>query len=179
VFGNRFDSHIEMLQRITILCSQLTILALTVWAALRNPRQPVFDQRVYSMWVAATVVLSPLSWIHYMVLLLIPLVAIAGAAAHHQCSRRTFRDAVASYLLIAVTIHLRQSLVDADRWTHGVRYLAEGSAVALLLGFIAAWRFATDRIDAPAAENLSQPAPAFVPADHAPAQVVSLRSAHS
>jgi len=29
-------------------------------------------------------------------------------------------------------------------WQHGLRYLAEGSAVALLLGFLATYWFATD-----------------------------------
>jgi glycosyl transferase family 87 len=152
VFGGRLDSRIEILQRITILGAQLTILALTVWPALRTPRQPVFDRRAYSLWVAATVVLSPLPWIHYMVLLLIPLVAIAGAATRPDCSRRAFYAAVASYLLIAVTVHLRENYVGADRWAHGVRYLAEGSSGALLLGFLAAYWYATDPIgsaDAP------------------------------
>jgi hypothetical protein len=146
VFGDRLDSRIELLQRITILGAQLTILALTVRPALRTPRQPVFDQRAYSLWVAATVVLSPLSWIHYMVLLLIPLIAIAGAAARKECSRRAFYVAVASYLLIAVTVHLRENYVGAERWARGVRYLAEGSSVALLLGFLASYWFASDTI---------------------------------
>jgi hypothetical protein len=114
-----------------------------------------------------------------MVLLLIPFVAIAGAAGRQQCSRRAFHAAVASYLLIAVTIHLRSNFVDADWWAHGVRYLAEGSSVALLLGFLAAWWFAIDPSASAAAEQLSPAPPAFVPSARAPAQVVSLRSALS
>src|SRR3989442_14988235 len=78
VFGDRLDSHIEMLQRITVSCAQLAILTLTVWPSFRKTPQPGFDLRDYGLWVAATVVLSPLSWLHYMVLLLIPLIAIAG-----------------------------------------------------------------------------------------------------
>jgi hypothetical protein len=91
-----------------------------------------------------------------MVLLLIPFVAIAGAADRQQCSRRAFHAAVASYLLIAVTIHLRSNFVDADWWAHGVRYLAEGSSVALLLGFLAAWWFAIDPSASAAAEQLTR-----------------------
>ncbi len=147
VFGDRLDSRMEMLQRVTIVCAQLTILTLTVRPALYNPQQAVFDPRSYGLWIAATVVLSPLSWIHYMILLLIPLVAIAAAADRHQCSRRAFYAAVASYLLIAVTSHVRVNLVSAIWWARGVKYFAEGSSVALLVGFIAAYWFATDTTD--------------------------------
>jgi hypothetical protein len=178
-FGDRLNSHIEVLKRITILAAQLAILALTVWPALRNPRQAIFDQRDYSLWVAATVVLSPLSWIHYMVLLLIPLVAIAGAASRQQCSRRTFYAAVASYLLIAVAVHLRENLVDPDRWAHGLRYLAEGSSIALLLGFLAAWWFATDTVAATDGGKLSAISVASLPPDRLLVQTVPLRSALS
>jgi alpha-1,2-mannosyltransferase len=178
VFGDRLDSRIETLQRITIFCAQLTVLTLTAWPALRNSRHPVFDQRDYSLWAAATVVLSPLSWIHYMVLLLIPLVAIVGATARQQCSRRAFYAAVASYLLISVTIHLRPNFVDADHWAHGIRYLAEGSSVALLLAFLAAWWFATDLAGSAEVKKVSRTPPACAPADQSPAQIVSLRSTH-
>jgi len=77
-----------------------------------------------------------------------------------------------------VTIHLRERIVDADRWAGGVKYLAEGSSVALLLGYLAAWWFATDPAGSAAVKKVSRTPPAFVPADQSPAQIVSLRSTH-
>ena len=76
--------------------------------------------------------------------MLIPLVAIASAAIHQQCSRRAVYAAIVSYILIAVTTHIRASLVSEVWWDGGVRYLAEGSSFALLIGFIATFWFAND-----------------------------------
>ena len=164
VFGDRFDGRHEIFQRASILFAQLAILVLTVMPTLRNLRQTVFDQRSYGLWVAATVVLSPLSWIHYMVLLLIPLIAIAEAASHNQCSRRALFAAVASYLMIAVTSHVRVNLIDALWWARGVRYFAEGSSIALLIGFLAAYWFAADTtISESTEQSRVQPCPLRAP----------------
>jgi hypothetical protein len=59
---------------------------------------------------------------------------------------------------------------------HGVRYLAEGPSVSLLVGFLAAYWFATDTSDSPDAEKLRQTPPGFAPSDLSPAQIVSLRA---
>lgn len=146
LFGDRPGWLVESLQRITILAAQVTILALAAGPSLRGPRPPRFDQRAWGLWAAATVIISPLAWFHYMVLLLIPFVAIAGAGLRGECSRRTLRAATASYLLAAVTIYVRQDLVSPQWWQGGVRYLAEGSSVALMLGFAAAYWFARDAV---------------------------------
>lgn len=177
MFGDHLDSRIEILQVTTVLCAQLTILGLTVWPALRQPRPPVFDHPAYCLWVAAAVVLSPLSWTHYMILLLIPLIAIAVTAGRHQCSRRAFYAAATSYLLIAVAMNLRKSVVGADWWAYGVRYTAEASSVALLIGFLAAYWFAADTTDLEDLKRWGQAPMAFAPSDHFHTQIDPLRSA--
>jgi Glycosyltransferase family 87 len=143
-FDDRPDRGIEIAQYIAIAFAQLVILALTVMPTMRAARTPGCDLRSFCLWVAATVVLSPLSWIHYMVLLLIPLVSIASAATRQCCSRRALQAAIASYLLIAATTRMRVNVVSETWWQHGLRYFAEGSAVALLLGFLATYWYATD-----------------------------------
>jgi hypothetical protein len=143
-FGDHLTSGIEIVQRVTITIAQLTILALAIIPTLRSARKSSFDMRTFCLWVATTVVLSPLSWIHYMVMMLIPFVAIARAAVSHQCSRRAVYAAIVSYIMIAVTTHIRATLVSEIWWDGGVRYLAEGSSLALLMGFIATFWFAND-----------------------------------
>jgi hypothetical protein len=110
-----------------------------------------FDQRAYGLWVAVAIVLSPLSWIHYMVLLLIPFVQIVSSAEKQECSRRALWAAIASYTLIGMTQGLREDLISAIWWARGVKYLAEGSSLALLLGTLAAFWFATDSTGSPEA----------------------------
>lgn len=160
-FGDRSDRSIEIAQYITAAFAQLAILALTVIPTMRAARAPGCDLRSFCLWVAATVVLSPLSWIHYMMLLLIPFVSIASAATRHRCSRRAVQAAIASYLLIAATIRMRVNVVSEIWWEPGLRYLAEGSSVALLLGFLAAYWFATDAPNATPAQAFNDSPPAF------------------
>jgi hypothetical protein len=143
-FGDHLTSGIEIVQRVTITMAQLTILALAIIPTVRSMRTSSFDLRTFCLWVAATVVLSPLSWIHYMVLMLIPFVAIASAAVRDQCSRRAVYAAIVSYMMIAVSTHIRANLVSEIWWEGGVRYFAEGSSLALLTGFIATFWFAND-----------------------------------
>jgi hypothetical protein len=48
--------------------------------------------------------------------------------------------------------------------------------VSLLLGFLAAYWFATDTSDSPDAETLRKTPPGFATSDLSPAQIVSLRA---
>jgi len=74
---------------------------------------------------------------------------------------------------------LRENLVDPDHWAHGLRYLAEGSSIALLLGFLTAWWFATGTVASADGEKLSPMPVASFPPDRLTAQTVPLRSALS
>ena len=123
---------------------QLFVISMVAWATGRNRKRENFDRASYGLWVAAAILLSPLSWIHYMMLLLIPFVEITSAAERRLCNRREVWAMVASYLLVAMTFRIRPDLVDPVWWSNGLKYLAEGPSVALLLGFLAAYWLATD-----------------------------------
>ena len=159
VFGQNLGGFLEVFQRITITFAQVGILFLAAWPTYIRSHRKGLDERTYGLWVATAIVLSPLSWIHYMLLLLIPFVAIASAAEQERCSRRAIWTAIASYALIALTYGLREDMVSAIWWARGVRYLAEGSSLALLLGFLAAYWFATDTADSAEHPGLSQTTP--------------------
>jgi len=168
VFGLRMDGHLEVLQRITIVSAQIIIVALAAWPTYQRRQQAGLDRRAFGLWVAAAIVLSPLSWIHYMLLLLIPFVEIGSAAESQKYDPRALWAAIVSYVLIAMTYRLREDLVDPIRWAHGVRYLAEGSSVALLLGFLAAYWFAVDTTLTADAEKPGHAPPVFAPPDRTP-----------
>jgi len=155
------DGRFEVLRFVTITTGQIVIVALNAWPTYQRRRQAGLDRRTFGLWVAAAIVLSPLSWIHYMVLLIIPFVEIASAAEQHNCHPRAIWAAIASYVLIGITRGLREVVVGATWWEHGIKYLAEGSSVALLLGFLAAWWLATESIGSRGRENRMQPSPAM------------------
>jgi alpha-1,2-mannosyltransferase len=146
--GYQLDDRMLLLQNITIVTAQIVTVLLVAWPTYQRRDLEGFDRRSYGLWIVAAIALSPLSWIHYMTLLLIPFVEIAGAAARQKCSRWTLWTAIASYVLTAVTYDLREDVVGALSWAHGVKYLAEGSSAALLLAFLAVYWFATERSDA-------------------------------
>ncbi len=135
---------LQILHFVTVASAETAILALAVWPTYQRRQRPGLDRPTYALWVASSIILSPLSWIHYMVLLLIPFAEIARAAEKHDCSSRAAWAAVASYLIISLASLLREPTVGASLWDQGVRYLAEGSTIALLLGFLAAVWLAMD-----------------------------------
>ena len=151
--GPASGANLQILHFVTLISAEIAILALTAWPTYQRRSRPDLDRPTYSLWVAASLVLSPLSWIHYMILLLIPFAEIAGAAKGHECSSRAAWAAVASYLMISVSRLLRRPVVSAVLWNQGVKYLAEGSTLALMLGFFAALWLATDTVGSARSEN--------------------------
>ncbi len=149
VFGDHPGAIIQFLQYLAIATGFVLIIAVTARVTARRRCHAGFDRRSFGLWVAVAVVLSPLSWIHYMILLLIPFAEIVSAAASQQCSRRALRAAIVSFALIGITFRLRLDLIGPIWWARGVRYLAEGSSIALLIGFMAAYWLASDDPSAP------------------------------
>jgi hypothetical protein len=176
--GLQTNSRLQVLQRITITSAQIVIVALAAWPTYQRRQRTGFDRRTYGLWVAAAIVLSPLSWIHYMVLLLIPFVEIASSAQKHESSTRAIWAAIVSYVLIVPARGLREVVVGPIWWTYGVKYLAEGSSIALLLGFLAAEWLATDNADSMEADKLRQLSPTFAPSNSCASQAASIRASN-
>lgn len=176
--GLQTNSRLQVLQRITIASAQIVIVALAAWPTYQRRLRTGFDRRTYGLWVAAALVLSPLSWIHYMVLLLIPFVEIASSAQKHESSTRAIWAAIVSYVLIVPGRGLREVVVGPIWWAYGVKYLAEGSSVALLLGFLAAEWLATDKTDSMEADKLRELSPTFAPSNSCASQGVSIRASN-
>lgn len=90
-------------------------------------------------------ILTPVVWLHYMVLLMVPFGMIAVAAARDEVGARVWRFAMVSYCLIVLATPLMSTLTfrkDIFDWRVGA--VAELGFVALFSAWIAAWRFATE-----------------------------------
>src|SRR5208337_4069325 len=102
-FGVAPETGIETLRHATIAAAWLGMIGLTCLATLRNAPAQDHNSRLFALWVATAIALSPTAWIHYMVLLFIPFARIFSSASRSRPNRGAITLAVASYtLLIAV-----------------------------------------------------------------------------
>ena len=175
--GLQPNSRLQLLQRITITSAEIVVVALTAWPTYQRRQLAGFDRRAYGLWVAAAIVLSPLSWIHYMVLLLIPFVEIAGSAERQTVQStggmggdsqlRAYRDD-----LWSARGFRRCNMVGARRQVPGRRTVGRPPAR------ISRRLLVRDRHRRLAGRGeTGQAPPAFAPSHLSPAQIVSLRSA--
>jgi hypothetical protein len=87
--------------RAAVFATDAGLLGVTAWATARlGPRNDP-DWRAFSLWIIASVLMSPVAWMHYMVLFLIPFVQLTKAAGLDRASTRAEWSAIASYVFIA------------------------------------------------------------------------------
>ncbi len=105
--GNNPGSALRLARLFSMSVVNLAVLGVTIWVTLGlEPRRDP-DWAAFSMWVVASVLLSPMAGVHCMVLFLIPFAQIAAAACRSHASTRVQWLALTSYALIAVTMILR------------------------------------------------------------------------
>lgn len=139
-FGADLPRGLNLLRRAIVLTTQLVILAITFRAATN-----VSAERSFSLWIATMLILTPVVWLHYMVLLLIPFGMIAVAAVRRETSERVWRSAILSYCLVVLVTPLMSTLTfrqDIMEWR--VSAVAEVGFAALLSAWVAAYRFAAE-----------------------------------
>ena len=101
-FGVAPGTGIETLRHATIAAAWLGMIGLTCLATLRNAPAEDRDSRLFALWVATAIALSPTAWIHYMVLLFIPFARIFSSASRGRRNRGAITLAAASYTLLMV-----------------------------------------------------------------------------
>jgi hypothetical protein len=146
-------SSTDWVRRLAIAVADVAVLGLTIRATLAEPslrnRDP--DWRIYSLWIATAIMLTPVGWHHYLVLLTIPFVQIVVSTAAGGSNSRAVWMAALCYMLIAVSNRVFNRLLTPPPTVFQLifpwmaRALEETSFIALLTGFIAAYWFATDR----------------------------------
>jgi hypothetical protein len=131
----------------TIVICDVSVLALSVWSSARAPEEEDHELRTFPVWVVAMVLLSPIAWVHYMVLLYVPLVLIAVSAFRRETSSVAAAAAGLCYalpLLRSVFIHVlpkRPLLVVKE--LHLEQIILEMLFASVVFGFIAAYSHAT------------------------------------
>jgi len=143
--GLHSSPAIETARQLSVLGAQLGVLLLTVAATFSRKSARDDEWRAYSLWIAATILLSPTAWIHYLAMLLLPFVAIAAAGWRGRASSRALWLMVASYSLITLSMLVAGSAANALNHAPIVKTaLEECATVSLLLAYASAWFFAFD-----------------------------------
>jgi len=157
--GTAPGSSVDWVRRAAMAIADVVVLGLTIRATLEYSDRRDPDWRIYSLWVATAVMLTPVGWHHYLVLLAIPFVQMVASATEGRSSSRAIWMAALAYLLSAISLRAFSRFMVppptafqlALPWL--ARALEETSFVALLTGYFAAYWFATDQFrQVPAAQ---------------------------
>jgi len=164
-------SSADWIRRASIAVADLIVLGLTIRTTLADENRGDPDWRIYSLWIATAIMLSPVGWHHYLVLLTIPFVQLVTSAAQGRSGARAIWMAALAYLLSAASLSVFNRLLVPPPTAFQLNFpwlahaLEEASFAALLTGYIAAYWFATDhgrRVPATRATIVSVPAPSAI-----------------
>src|SRR5216683_1864398 len=105
--------RLELLRQFAVMISWLIVLGITALATLSSGMGLGTDhsRRAFSLWIVASIMLSPIPFPFYLVLLYIPFSQLAYAAARGTASRRSIYMGIASYLLTRNPSLLGQAFV--------------------------------------------------------------------
>ncbi|HYK63696.1 MAG TPA: glycosyltransferase family 87 protein, partial [Patescibacteria group bacterium] len=78
--GTAPGSSADWIRRAIVTIADVAVLGIAIRATLADAGRDDPDWRIYSLWIATAIVLSPVGWHHYLVLLAIPFVQMVAAA---------------------------------------------------------------------------------------------------
>ena len=148
--GTAPGSSADWIRRSAIGAADIVVLGLTIRATLLDRNRDDPDWRIYSLWIATAIMLTPVGWHHYLVLLAIPFVQMVASAAERRSSSRAIWMAVGAYLLSAISLRAFSRFMVPPPTEFQISFpllahaLEETSFLALLTGYIATYWFATD-----------------------------------
>jgi hypothetical protein len=155
IAGQQPGGIFDFLRQTAIAAADATLLAATVWATLQLEPGEDCDWRAFSMWVVASVLLSPTAWTYYMILFFIPFAQLAAAANRGTASRRAEIASILSYLtmILASLVVLRTpgtiySHLDDMPTVRYLWWIGEGAFVSAMLVYMSALWFTTDKLPA-------------------------------
>jgi hypothetical protein len=143
VFGPALSAGVELARKAAVILIGLAVVSLSIRATLRTADGRDSSLRAFGLWIVVSIMLSPIAWIHYLVLFLIPFVQIAISANRGSCRSSAMWLVLASYFLIALSIGLREP---ARQLGGNALFLivAECAFFSVLLAYFAAYRFVVD-----------------------------------
>ncbi|HUY29121.1 MAG TPA: glycosyltransferase family 87 protein [Candidatus Binataceae bacterium] len=141
IFGEASSPARELARGVFVRGADLAVLYIIVRATPLGAGEDR-DWRTLSLWIAASVILSPTAWFHYLLLMLIPFAQMASAANCGSISHRAPWMAAASYLLIGL---IGNVLAGVPPHSMAFNALRELEFACLVMAFVAAYWFATDQ----------------------------------
>ncbi len=154
LLGPNLSPAANLVRHAVTAAGAAVILGLTIRATFAQEPDADSDWRAFSMWIAASIVLSPTAWVHYMVLFFIPFAQLVSAARRCAASIRAQWMAIVSYALIVLTMVFLPAadISGAELSRMGMPWVSaiaiEGWFVAAILGYVAAYWFTIDGLPA-------------------------------
>jgi hypothetical protein len=148
--GGAAGSSVDWIRRASIAVADAVVLGVTIRATLADANRGDPDYRIYSLWIATALMLTPVGWHHYLVLLAIPFVQLIASKSQGRSSSRAVWMAALTYVLCAVSLRVSNRFLVPPptafqiNFPWLVRAIEETSFITLLTGYIAAYWFATD-----------------------------------
>ena len=136
-------------RRAVIFAVDAIFLGMTVRVTLASVGRRDDDFRIYSLWIVTTILLSPIAWHHYLVLLVLPFVQMAIAVLNDRARPRELWMATASYLLACVSVPITfQLLAHPTAFQRAFPSLSvpllETGFFTLLMAYVAVYWFVAD-----------------------------------
>jgi hypothetical protein len=152
----------DLLRHAAIFAVDALVFGLTVRATIVGVGRRDDDFRIFSLWIVMMLMLSPIAWHHYLVLLVIPFVQITIAAVQGRGPRPALWMAVGSYLLACVSVPITFGLL-----AHPTAFqrafpslcapLLETGFFTLLMGYVASYWLAVDSLIDDTAIEVAEP----------------------
>ncbi|HVC45290.1 MAG TPA: glycosyltransferase family 87 protein [Candidatus Binataceae bacterium] len=148
-YGTSLTPSLDLVCRSITVAAIVILLILTTYATASSAGRDDREGRRFSLWIVTTLMIAPLAWTHYMILLSIPFVRIVAVAHDGRASLRTRVLAIASYAVFVIgrlsPWYMLQLPMPID---HRAGVLAivtsESGFVSIVLAFAAAYWFAID-----------------------------------
>jgi Glycosyltransferase family 87 len=132
----------EFARAATSLAARLALVGVTALVTLApSAGRPDRDRRAYSLWIATMILLSPTAWMHYLVLLILPFIALASARSVGRASGRAVAMCIASYALTDLAFVMAAAIGQSEVWGAIGQV---GGFVALALAWLALLQFVHD-----------------------------------
>ncbi len=135
-WGPHLSLAADRLRYVLIICADAAVLALNCQATRSRRLEDDPEFRLFSLWIVTSLMLSPMVWLHYEVLLLLPFAQLAIAFGRGRASRRAVYMALVSAAFSYATLG---TYIFAP---HSV--LEECGFASLLAAYVSCYWFATD-----------------------------------
>lgn len=136
-FGMKLSNWLEFFRYAAIGAAEFALLAFTAKATLSSHR---FG---FSVWIVAAILLSPMAWTHYLVLLFIPFGELVAAANQGMCSGRAIGMMIVSYGL-TIALYVTMGAMPTDSAFRAWVWIGQGLTLSVLLAYISVYWLALD-----------------------------------